>query len=815
MVLGKPLQSQNFRRKTVRPQIFELFTAVLLSAFSVGAASVPASQIMSGLPLFFEYRQQGPETSSQFLARGINYQFLIEPTGVQFVLCRRGTKSAAHPFSREMPDLSWSVLTRSVRMEFLDANPQARAYGMDETSGKVNYLLGSDRARWRSQVPTYAKVRVPELYPGIALVYYGNQHQLEYDITFSSGADPNLLAMRFEGVDQLAINERGELALSIGEGEIRQHRPVLYQIVNGVHRIVSGGYRLIDKQTVGFYVGNYERRLPLIIDPTLSYSTFFGGNGGDTGLAIKVDADASVYIAGQTLSAQFAFGVPTNAFQREFAGGTVNGDAFVAKLDNTGSRLIYFTYLGGSADDTALDLAVDTRGNAYITGFTDSSDFPTKNPLFGNISGIEDPALHIYPLDAFVAELNTNGSALVYSTFLGGSANDVGSAITVDPAGNTYVTGYAYSTDFPLKNAVQTAQQGNEDVFVAKIGPGGRPLVYSTYLGGAGRDQGEGIAADAAGFAYVTGYTTSTGFPVTANAQNKTINGSAGTPAIFDAFVTRIAQNGFNLIYSTYLGGTNNDFGYRIAVDSAQNAYVTGAAQSPDFPQTTSVPGLPGGNLGTNALNYDAFLTRLNASGIRTYSVLFGGTQDDQGWDVAFDAAGRVFVTGTTVSTNFPVVNASGLLRDFNSGSKDAFVTALNTNGTAVEYSAYLGGKSDEYGYGIAVDAEGNAYITGLTFSGNFPVISPAFQPSLRGPSSAFVTKIRLFDPQLSVHSQPGALVFSWPISAPDYSLQSASNIASGPDWTDISQTPTLINRAYTIALSTTNAAGFFRLVRR
>jgi hypothetical protein len=726
---------------------------------------------------------------------------------VEFAFHTKDFSTAVPRLGRSAIPSDGSVRTRFARLKFIGAltsPPQ----GLGSMEGKVNYLMGKEPKNWRAHVPTYSTVEVRQLYPGIDLLYYGNQRQLEYDFTVAPGIDPKVILMHFDGVDHLKLNEQGELVLSLGETEMIQHRPAVYQILAGIRREVNGGYRLLDEQTIGFSVGPYDDRFPLIIDPIFSYSTFFGGPGGETGLSVKVDAVGSVYIAGQTMSTQFPFPIPADAFQREFRGGSVNGDAFIAKLDNTGSKLIYFTYLGGSADDTALDLALDSAGNAYVTGFTDSPDFPTRNALFGAIGGTANTSLNIYPQDAFIAELNGDGSALMYSTYLGGSGDDIGSGIAVDPAGNTYVTGYSQSTNFPVKSAFQNGLYGFINAFIAKIGPNGTNLVYSTYLGGNSVDEGEGIAADAAGFAYVTGYTSSSNFP-TWRAQSPAINNNSGSSG-FDAFVTRIAPDGLGILYSTFLGGTNNDYGYRITVDAAQNVYVTGASQSVDFPHR--ITALSIGNNGTNTLNYDAFITRINSSGTRTYSILFGGTSDDEGWDVAVDSTGRAFVIGTTVSTDFPVINPFGLFRTFNSGSNDVFVTAINSDGTTVPYSGYLGGENPDFGYGIAVDAESSAYITGLTFSKGFPVTSNPFQATLPGPTGAFISKIRLYQPELTSAIAGPNLRLSWPITAPDYVLQSASSLSAPANWVSVPQTPVVNGSVYTVTVGTTNTASFFRL---
>ena len=313
-----------------------------------------------GMPLYFEANRGQAGASVQFLARGRDSQFLISPAEAQIVLC----KAAAEP--------------ATVRMQFIGANPQAQIRGDAALSGKINYLTGNDPAQWHTGVPTFAKVRVDGIYPGIGLVYYGNQQQLEYDFEVAPGANPDAVRIHFTGPDKIAVNAQGELVLTLNGSEIRQPKPVMYQMVNGARREISGGYRLVDAHNLAFDVGSYDPGLPLVIDPILSYSTYFGGNMGETAWSVKVDTnDGSIYIAGQTFSTQFTnWPVPPGAYQTNFNGGTLSGDAFVAKFDSLGTNLIYFTYLGGSADDFAVDLAVDGAGHAYVTGFTDSTNFP-------------------------------------------------------------------------------------------------------------------------------------------------------------------------------------------------------------------------------------------------------------------------------------------------------------------------------------------------------------------------------------------------------------------------------------------------------
>lgn len=783
-----------------------LATAVLSLgvAPAVFAVSPTAAASLAGLPLYFEPGAGRSGSPAQFLARGENCQFVLTPAGVQFVLWKWDATQAVNSVATKLSPTR-PLRARAARMEFVGANHDAGMRGAGELPGKINYLLGNDPQLWRTGLPTYARVRVEQLYPGIDLVYYGNPRQLEYDFDIAPRTDPAVISLRFDGVDELSINAEGDLVLKLGEDQIRHQRPALYQLVGGKRCEVTGGYRLKDKHTIGFVVGAYDREQPLVIDPTFSYSTYFGGNNADAAYAVKVDASGAAYIAGATLSSSFLFSIPTNAFQSTLAGGTLTGDAFVAKLDRTGTNLVYFTYLGGANEDAIYDLALDSAGNAYIAGTTDSANFPTKNPLFPKISGNPDPDIFVYPNDAFVAELNTNGSALVFSTYLGGSLNDVGSGVAVDPAGNTYVTGFTTSTNFPTTNAFQTNYTGGDDAFVVKIAPGGTNLVYATYLGGSGSDRGQSIVADESGFAYITGYTFSTNFP-NANVLQTTNNGSA------DAFVTRLNPDG-TLAYSTYLGGSYNDFGTRIALDSAHNVLVTGTSQSTNFPQTVITAGLTNGQSISNAVNYDVFVARVGVNGNLLASTTFGGTGNDSAWGIAVDAAGRVFIAGITSSFDFPVTNVFGLFATNLSGGRDVFVTALSSNFATTFYSGYLGGYLDDLAYSIAVDSESSAYVTGITGSTNFPTASP-YQASLQGPSCAFLAKIRLFDPTLTATLAGGNFILQWPVTASGYALRSALSLSPPVAWTTVSQTPVLGGGWYTVTLPPTNALNFFRLAK-
>jgi hypothetical protein len=750
-----------------------------------GGPVQPGLAHWGGVPLFFECGPVAAGGQPEFAARGHNFQLEVAPTESRFILRKVERDTRRLPGQREQFAASRQVRTRTLGVQFPGASPQASMRGQGLMAGKINYLTGSDPRHWRSGTATYARVKVEGLYPGIDLTYYGNEQELEYDFTVAPGADPSLIRMRFEGADGVAVNERGELALKLGDEELRQPAPVIYQMAGGVRRRVDGGFRLRDARTVEFAALGYDRGAPLVIDPVLSYSTYLSGNEGDTAVSVKVDASGSIYVAGITLAQQYVF-APTNFFQMTNAGGIIDGDAFVAKLDSTGTNLIFFTYLGGTNDDGALDMALDSSNNVYLAGFTDSADFPVVPaggipglPGGAHIGGILDTNVNRYPVDAFVAELAASGSNLIFSTFLGGGGADIAGGIALDPANNVYVTGFTYSTNFPTTNALVlpaplpgttiTALDtlvGTNMAFVTKLAPAGSGVVYSTFLGGTNVTEGEGIAADAAGFAYVTGNTASTNFPLTANALQTEFNHSTNAyrkyngvnhPAT-DAFVAQIAPRGSNLVYASYLGGTNHDGGTRIAVDARTNVYVTGYSESPDFTNTVLPQVTEPGVTNLADVNSDAFLTKFDFSGpapTLVFSALFGGKADDTGWDVAVDAAGNAFVVGSTASTNFPTLNTNGFLSATNAGSNDVFVTVFNTNGSALIYSVLLGGNSDDLGYGIALDAQDNAYIVGQTLSTNFPTVSP-FAPPVQW-TNAFLARILMTAPSntVSLLSEP------------------------------------------------------------
>ena len=688
------------------------------------AAHAQVRERYGNLPLSFEANHGQSDSSVKFLSRGSGYSLFLTSNEAVLVL------------SRSEPDESQkaSRLARAavrarhrksavVRMTLVNANPQSQAAGHDALPGKSNYFIGNDPAKWRTNIPTYAKVKYEGVYPGVDLVYYGNQGQLEYDFVVAPGADPRLVTLAFEGARDVHIDARGELVLGVESGEVRQHKPVVYQEVAGVKQEVAGRYVMKGKRQVGFQVAAYDPSRQLIIDPVLVYSTYLGGNSLDRGFGIAVDGAGSAYVTGITASTDF----PTTSGAAETTDPGAS-NAFVTKLNATGSELVYSTYLGGSAGDFGRGIAVDGAGSAYVTGNTGSTDFPTTARAVQTTNG---GGLG----DAFVTRLDATGSALVYSTYLGGSDNETGIAITIDGAGSAHATGVTFSTDFPTTaGAVQTTfAGGNTDAFVTRLNATGSGLVYSTYLGGSNSDFGFGIAVDGAGSGYVTGFTNSTDLPTTTGAAQPTYGGGFG-----EAFVTKLNATGSGLVYSTYLGGSSDDFGFGIAVDGGGSGYVTGVTTSTNFPTTAGAAQTIYAGLS------DAFVTRLDASGSElVYSTYLGGSDFDEGEGIAVDGAGSAYVTGDTISTNFPTT--TGAAQTTHAGGSDAFMTQLNVGGSGLVYSTYLGGSSDDRGFGIAVDDTGGAYVTGFTASTNFPTTAGAFQTTHPGgevDDAAFVARI-------------------------------------------------------------------------
>ena len=741
------------------------FTYLLLAGATAGLTGFNAAATGAApaqLPFYFE------SNGSTFQASGPGAQCIISPAGATLTL-QDGKAAPA-----------------TVRLQFAGANPRTAFHGETVAGGKINHLIGSETSQWQLNQSAFGKVRADDIYPGISAIFYGNARRLEYDLSVAPGAKPETIALQFAGADKITVSQDGQLLLAVAGREISQPAPVVYQTIDGNRHEIAGSYQLVDSKTVSFKIGDYDHSQPLVIDPYLSFSTYFGGNQTDVPLAVTVDSQGYIYLAGSTLSTLFTNNIPSG-YKTNFQGGAYSGDGFVAKFDAQGSNLVYFTYLGGNSEDGVECIAVDTQGQAYVSGFTQSANFPTNNtfaPLTNKISGQLIPRLGVYPTDVFVSKLSADGTSLIYSGYLGGDQSDSVAALALDTNRSIiYITGYTYSTNFPTSpNAYQNHFKApyslyyNANAFVTVLGTGYATAFsgtgnsyYSTYLGGTNLDAGTGIGLDGAGNVYVAGYTSSTNFPATNSLSGMIrLNGSTNTQPVFsaypyDAFVAKFSPGGTNLIYSTFLGGTNNDQANAIAVDAAGDAYVTGWTISTNFP-----------NSNPNLIANQSFITN-NLTGLFTtnsfvvmitngpsnvpkiaHSAVFGGLAADVANAVALDANTNIYIVGSTSSTNFPVTGAVATPRGTNSGGNDVFITAIKTDWSGLLYSTYLGGSLDDFGYAIAVDAAGNAYVTGTTISSavtstiGFPVWG-ARQTVLDGTSDGFLAKIAPATPTYSL----------------------------------------------------------------
>ncbi len=548
-----------------------LYPSLALADNSNGSV-VGLAQAYGKLPLHFEPNVGQAPGGVRYLARTPGATILLMDTeAVIQVRAKEAVGSEASAKGRE-------VKAAVVRMRLAGASRPRKVEKLDRLPGTSNYFLGANPRRWQKDIPQYRRLRYETVYSGVDVVYSGTGQQFRFDFELAAGSDPSKVALQFEGMDRLRIAESGELLLETAVGEVRLAQPVVYQEGKQGRETIEAGFRLLAEGRVGFAIGEYDRSQPLVIDPTLTYSTYLGSSGSEYGLGVAVDAARNAYIVGYTSGTEFPV---INPIQN----GLVNrSDVFVSKLNSTGTQLIWSTYLGGGGEDFGRGIAVDSSGNTYITGYTGSADFPIANAAQGAIGGPTNATL---PYDAFVAKLSSSGNSLVYSTFLGGQRDDYGYGIAADvSSGDAYVTGCTSSWDFPLQGAYQPvfggANNGSSDAFVAKFSAAGTRR-FSTYLGGSRSDCGRSIALDGSGNSSVAGYTESDDFPTTSGVIQTGRHGS------YDAFVARMASDGSSLAYSTYLGGSGEDGAYGVAVDSSGSAHVTGYTYSSDFPTTPDV----------------------------------------------------------------------------------------------------------------------------------------------------------------------------------------------------------------------------------
>jgi RHS repeat-associated protein len=779
-----------------------LFAAALLQITVAATAQTAANGAVrllenyGQMPLRFEQNSGQTDSQVRYISRGNGYAMYFAPTEIVLMLdVSTNLDRVGRPPSASLPgSRNHKIGLAHIRLAGADANAMISA---EQTlPEKVNYLVGNDPAQWRTGISVFGRVRYQNVYPGIDLTFYGSQSHLEYDFVVAPHADPDAIQLKLDGADHASIDPNGDLVFSVGGQTTSFQRPAIYQIIGGIRHDVAGDYQL-NGNRVGFEIGAYDSTQPLVIDPVLSYSSFLGGGSYNSdAYGVAVDGSGNAYVCGGTL------GIPTNlithgAFQTNFGGGTISGDAYVAKLGSTGTNLIYFTYLGGNSDDEAASITVDNNGDAYITGFTASTNFPTKNaiPGYSHINSTYNGSLGAYPVNAFVTELNSSGSNLVYSTYLGGNSSDGGWGIAVDQSDNAYITGFAYSTNFPVTtNALQKhpacppSLYWNCNAFVTEIASNGNALVYSTYYGGAVYDYGYGIAVDGSGNIYVTGFTLSPDYPTT-NAISSTLSGAE------DAFAFKLGPGGTNRIYSTYIGGNGSvalsypigfglqgsgcDIGYGIAVDTNGNAYIVGQTFSVNFPVTNALQTVLNGY--GNATISDAFVTKLSPSGQMIYSTFLGGSNTDIAYGVKVQSDGEAVIVGQTGSTDFaPYANYGSI----NLGNLDGFVAKLSADGQTLMNFAYLGGTQLDSATGVALDSQNNAYVVGYTASPDFPItVTNVVDPTFSGSQDVFIVKLYFEPNQLGTK-----VVTSWQGSNAWTVIGPPATLAASNTWTGASQ---------------------------
>jgi uncharacterized protein (TIGR03437 family) len=605
--------------------------------------------------------------------------------------------------------------TATVKMKMVGGRVNAQTEGVDKLASTSNYFIGNKPAEWRTAVPHYGRVRYKNVYPGIDVVYYSTDRRLEYDFVLAPGADPGRIELAYEGADRMRVEGNGDLVLEVNGRSIRQIRPRIFQVVNGQQQEIAGSYRLRDGNRVEFALARYDRNRELVIDPVLQYSTYLGLEGYDAGVAVATDQNGDILITGVTNSTRF----PTSQKAQQNPGG--DSDAFIAKFSAAG-QLVWMSYLGGFKNEIGRNIAVDQTGAAYVVGYTESDNFPIKNGPYQQFGGVfdafvakispdgqqflfstyiggsdYDDAFGIaldadnnayvtgqtvsfdFPVrsafqtgpaggggDVFVTKLATTRSNVFYSTYVGGNGVDGGTGIAIDTAGNAYVTGGTTSSIFPVMSPIQGTMRGVQDAFLFKLNPTGNSLAYSTFLGGAGEDAGFRVAVDAQGSPYLYGYTKSTDFQVKGAFQ-------AASGGGFDVFVAKLTPAGDGLIYSTYLGGSQDDFGFgNIVVDAGGTAYLSGYTKSPNFPTRNPMQGSYGGGA------YDSFVARLAPQGnMLIYSSYIGGSGEDEAYGLAVDRQGQVVIAGRTSSPNFP--QASGAFVG-GSGEFDIYLAKLSAD---------------------------------------------------------------------------------------------------------------------------------------
>jgi Beta-propeller repeat/Abnormal spindle-like microcephaly-assoc'd, ASPM-SPD-2-Hydin len=698
------------------------------------------------LPLTFETNQGQTGALVKFLSKGKGYTAFLTANGM--ILSLRPAAGVA----RQPVNAPASASQPSTILQFAlvgaAANPAVT--GEEMQPGKINYFIGNDPSQWRRNVATYGRIRYHNVYPGIDMIYYGNHRQLEYDFAISPGANPSQIQFQIKGANGIYLEANGDLALDTGNGVLHFKNPTIYQESNGAHVPVLGGYVIQDSSHVGFHLSSLDPTKATVIDPVLVYGTFLGGSGDDQASGIAVDASGNVYISGTTDSTDFPLGV---------LGSLPAGSphVFVAKLDATGSTLLYADYLGGNVYDYGYALAIDSAGEVYVTGTTASSNFPTTvNAYQGSYPG---------GFNGFLTEISADGSTLEYSTYLGGNGSDWPASIAIDSFNDILVAGSTTSTNFPVANAYQSSASANQGGkfgtygFLTKFSAGGSTLVYSTYFAGntnvapgcgspscwpAPYSAIAAVTVDSTGNAYVGGNTNTYNFPTTSGVYQTSSNAPQNNSA---GFLAKFSLTG-TLTYSTYFDETSGIVTIinGVAVDSSGSAYATGGAYSDGtFPITsTSIcdPAVSGPYCGY------AFVTKFDpAAASLVYSTFLGPNNLSTAISISIDGADNAYILGSTNDTSFGLAN--GIEGFSTEGSQyqagvdyDVILAEIDPTGTTELFATYIGGSGNNSADAMALDASANIYVAGTTDSIDFPVTQGSFQEVIGGNTDGFIVKV-------------------------------------------------------------------------
>ncbi len=717
---------------------FQILFVIFLCVFLTGKTTVSfeqskgfegksyISEALSGLPFYFMENRGQVDGTAKFhlkIPKG-NVFFTPEEIVYQILYRKQGENRTDEWTTAKNQNLGKNLGYENVRLTFVGANNAVEIQGLEESEAKANFFRGNNPEKWVSGVRTYQKLIYRDLYPRIDLILLGHNGRIKQEYRIKSGGDVEDIEVSYKGVERLEITRKGQLEIwTKKKGKLLEDVPKSYQFVEGKKVEVESDYIILRDNTLKFKVGEYKKDRELIIDPDLVFSTYLGGTLPNHGMDIAIDGNGNSYITGETQSDNFP--VTSGAYD-----GTYNdlgySDAFVTKINSAGTDLIYSTYIGGGYWDSAHSIAVDNSGNAYITGSTESDNFPWTPGAF-------DTTHSISSRDMFVTKLNSSGSDLVYSTYVGGGGMEVGECLKIDGAGNAFVTGYSGYPGFPVTTgAYDTSHNGGEDAVLFKLNATGSDLLFSTYLGGSGNDHSYGLVIDGGGIAYITGDTNSSNFPATPGAYDTTYNDTFSP--FSDVFIAKVDAAGANLLYATYLGGDSYDHGRGIAIDGVGTAYITGYTESDNFPTTAGVYDPTHNN------DIDAFVTKINPAGSKLfYSTYLGGNGVDEGHGIVVGGLGLAHVIGDTDSTDFPTT--MGAYDRTHNGDDDVFLTVLTPSASAPLYSTYIGGTKDDEGESLKLAGQGTAYLTGRTFSYTFPTTPGAYSTSKTGTSDVFVTK--------------------------------------------------------------------------